>query len=209
MKKITLAIMLSFVAFVSKAQISTFDLNQSTLVYINYMPGEPGYDYDYTSPSEFDYQYNDLIEVGIILPVWKKFNANIGVGTTYNFQDPQIFSPTNYDYNVSSTFGQGLHLKTGLSYSLKSGNLKIMPNLGILWNTEANYGSVQVGNFGNYVIENTYLGTWGVFDAGIDVVYKNILVGLTFTDLGNYYNNYTGLGIKLGYSFTKKSKMKF
>jgi hypothetical protein len=206
MKKITLAIMLSFVAFVSKAQISTFDLNQSTLVYINYMPGEQE-EYDYNDPSDFDYQFNDLIEVGIILPVWKKFNANIGVGTTYNFQGPELFAPTTDAYYPDSPFGQGLHLKTGLSYSLKLGNLKIMPNLGILWNTEAYYIPAQSGS--NYVLErgDTYL--WGIFDAGIDVVYKNILVGLTFTDLGNYYNNYPGLGIKLGYSFTKKSKMKF
>jgi len=207
MKKITLAIMLSFITFVSKAQISTFDLNQSTLVYINYMPGEPGYDYDYTSPYDFSNQWNDLIEVGIILPVWKKFNANIGVGTTYNFQGPELFAPTDYVFNQSSVFGQGLHLKTGLSYSLKLGNLKIMPNLGILWNTEAYYGSTQSGS--NYVIESSDTYLWGVFDAGIDVVYKNILVGLTYTDLGSYYDNYAGVGIKLGYSFTKKSKMKF
>ena len=194
-------------SFCLKAQISTFNIDQSTLVYINYMPGEPGYDYDYNDAYEFIYQSNDLLEFGVILPVWKKLNANIGLGATFNFQEPELWSDS-YDY-VYATMGKGPHLKTGLSYSLAIADFKILPNVGVVWNTEAYYSSVSAGtgDLNRISLEETYL--MGVLDAGVDVVYKNVLIGLTLTDLGGYYYNYAGIGIKLGYAFKQKSKMNF
>jgi hypothetical protein len=202
-----LTLLVGLTTFGLQAQISTFDLDQSTLVYINYMPGEPGYDYDYNNAYEFVDQANDLLEFGVILPVWKKLNANIGLGATFNFQEPELWSDS-YDY-VSATMGKGPHLKTGLSYSLAIADLKILPNVGVVWNTEAYYYSEFAGTGDLYEITSgdTYL--WGVFDAGVDVVYKNILIGLTLTDVGAYYYNYAGFGIKLGYAFKQKAKMNF
>lgn len=204
-----IVLLVGLTTFGLQAQISTFDLDQSTLVYINYMPGEPGYEYDYSSPYEFAYQLNDIIEVGAILPIWRKINANVGLGATLNFQEPELFQSTTYDTGIYSTMGKGVHLKTGLSYNLAVAGFKILPNIGMVWNTEAYYYSQSTGTGDNYRITSgdTYL--WGVFDAGIDVVYKNILIGLTYTDLGGYYDNYANVGFKLGYAFKKKSKMNF
>jgi hypothetical protein len=193
-----------------KAQISTFDIDQKTLVYINYMPGDgPGYDYDYSDPSEFNFQYNDLLEVGAILPVWKKLNANIGIGSTLNFQEPELFNRSQYSVDYSPKMGKGFHLKTGISYSLQVGNFQIMPNIGVVWNKEVSYYWAWMPNDETYQLAENYSDLWGVFDAGVDVVYNNFLIGLTVTDLGDYYDNYLGLGIKLGYALTKKSKMNF
>ena len=202
-----LTLLVGLTTFGLQAQISTFDLDQSTLVYINYMPGEPGYEYNYNSPYDFQDQYNDLIEVGAIIPLWQRLNANVGIGATFNFQEPELFSDS-YDY-VNATMGKGPHLKTGLSYSLAIADFKILPNLGLVWNTEAYYYSDYSGTGDLYEITlgEKYLQT--AFDAGVDVVYKNILVGLTYTDLGGFYSNYSNVGIKLGYAFKKKSKMNF
>lgn len=204
-----LTLLVGLTTFGLQAQISTFDLDQSTLVYINYMPGEPGYEYDYSSPYEFSGQFNDLFEVGAILPIWRKINANVGLGATLNFQEPELFQSTTGNPGIYSTMGKGLHLKTGLSYSIAVAGFKILPNIGMVWNTEAYYYSESTGTNDNYRITSgdTYL--WGVFDAGIDVVYKDILIGLTYTDLGWYYDNYLNVGFKLGYAFKKKTNMKF
>lgn len=201
-----LTLLVGLTTFSLQAQISTFDLNQSTLVYINYMPGEPGYEYNYNEAYDFAYQFNDLLEIGAVLPVWKKFNANVGLGATFNFQEPELWSES-YD-NIDVVVGKGVHLKTGLSYSLAIAGFKILPNVGMIWNTEAYYGSVPTTD-DRYRITpgDTYF--WGVFDVGIDVVYKNILIGLTYTDLGEYYDNYNGVGFKIGYAIKRKSNMNF
>jgi hypothetical protein len=192
-----------------QAQISTFDLDRSTLVYINYMPGEPGYEYNYNYPSDFANQWNDLIEVGAIIPLWQRLNANVGIGATFNFQEPELFSRQTYSPTDPFDYmGSGLHLKTGLSYGLQIGNLKIMPNLGVVFNTEKSFYWERLSD-DLYELTEGYTGLWGVFDAGIDVVYKDILIGLTYTDLGWNYSNYNNIGIKLGYAFKNKSKMNF
>lgn len=201
-------LLVGLTTFGLQAQISTFDLDQSTLVYINYMPGEPGYEYNYNEPYDFAYQYNDLIEVGAIIPLWQRLNANVGIGATFNFQEPELFSRQTYSTDADGYMGSGLHLKTGLSYSLQIGNLKIMPNLGVVFNTEKNFYWRELSE-DLYELTENYTGLWGVFDAGIDVVYKDILIGLTYTDLGGYYSNYGNVGIKLGYAFKNKSKMNF
>ena len=204
-----LTLLVGLTTFSLQAQISTFDLDQSTLVYINYMPGEPGYEYNYNEPYDFEYQYNDLIEVGAIIPLWQRLNANVGIGATFNFQEPELFSRQTYNpFNSNAWMGSGLHLKTGLSYSLQIGNLKIMPNLGVVFNTEKGFYWRELSE-DLYELTEDYTGLWGVFDAGIDVVYKDILIGLTYTDLGGYYSNYGNVGIKLGYAFKNKSKMNF
>ena len=204
-----LTLLVGLTTFGLQAQISTFDLDQSTLVYINYMPGEPGYEYNYNEPYDFENQWNDLIEVGAIIPLWQRLNANVGIGATFNFQEPELFSRQTYNpSNSNAWMGSGLHLKTGLSYSLQIGNLKIMPNLGVVFNTEKGFYWRELSE-DLYELTEDYTGLWGVFDAGIDVVYKDILIGLTYTDLGGYYSNYGNVGIKLGYAFKNKSKMNF
>ncbi len=129
-----------------KAQISTFDIDQKTLVYINYMPGDgPGYDYNYSWPSDFTYQWNDLLEVGAILPVWNNLNANVGIGATLGHQDAELWQIADYNPGTYPTMGTGLHLKSGVSYSLQIGGLQIMPNVGVVFNTETGYYWERLG----------------------------------------------------------------
>jgi hypothetical protein len=60
-----------------------------------------------------------------------------------------------------------------------------------------------------YVYKESYRGAWAIFEAGVDISYKNYLFGLTYTDLGNYFENVLPIGIRVGYGFTKKKKLKF
>lgn len=207
MKKIILFVLVVS-SFGLTAQISTFDLDQKKFIYINYMPGNSGYDYDYSNPYDFSDQWNSLFEVGAILPVRNKLNANVGIGSTLGFQDAELFQRSTFDPGFYGYMGNGIHLKTGLSYTLQISAFQIMPNVGMIWNTESNYYWEWMPN-DTYQLTEGYSGLWGVFDAGIDVVYKDLIVGLTYTDLGWYYKNYSNVGIKIGYALNKKDKMKF
>jgi hypothetical protein len=208
--KYFLASALCVLSFISKAQISTFDFGKKTFVYLNYEWGDGfGYDYDYSSSYSFASQLSDRIELGIILPIWNDLNVNLGIGSVLNYQEAQLFGPFNslpsdYDFYHAD----GISIKTGISYNIKVGNMKILPNLGFISFTDGK--GIQRNSNPQYIEFDN--GVYSILELGFDFVYKNYLFGITINDfiLDDYdepkFYNTAQLGFKFGYGFDMKKK---
>ena len=105
---------------------------------------------------------------------------------------------------------RGAVLNAGVSYSIGKGSFRVIPGLGLLigqgW--DAGYWSSYYPGLKDYATEEL-IGTQFGPNLSLDIVYKNILVGLQVNPA--YFYNRNGGTLKIGYGFPLKnqSKMNF
>ena len=226
MKKILFVVLATCLTSLSvKAQISSFNIaEKKAFVYLGWTPSY--YDEYSGGGSEFINQSNDWIEVGAHYPIWKGFNINAGISMNLNFKtiedlnleytpETELVDDDGYLQESNGMYGEGRQLRgavlyAGVSYSIGKGSFRVIPGLGLLigqgW--DAGYWSSYYPGLEDYATEEL-IGTQFGANLSLDIVYKNILVGLQVNPA--YFYNRDGGTLKIGYGFPLKnqSKMNF
>lgn len=210
--KLTVFLALLILPTISYGQIKSFNLNKVDYLYLSYTPGEgPGYSFDYTNSYDFLYQFNDLIEIGGIVNIWKGLNANIGFGFATNFQDIDLFDYPQSN-NADNYYSQlrGIMPNLGLSYSVGYKNIVLLPFANTIIGQEWGVFDYYDGTWNRYTLGEDDRGLYQTFEFGMDIVYRNVLMGISFQNIDYYYDNILPVTLRVGYGFERKNiKAKF
>ena len=209
---LTVFLALLILPTISYGQIKSFNLNKVDYLYLSYTPGDgPGYSFDYTDKYDFLYQYNDLIEIGGIVNIWKGLNANIGFGFATNFQDIDLFDypqSNNADYIYNQL--RGIMPNLGLSYNVGYKNIVLLPFANTIIGQEWEVFDYYDGTWNRYTLGEDDRGPYQTFEFGLDIVYRNVLMGISFQNVDYYYDNILPVTLRVGYAFERKNiKAKF
>lgn len=205
--RLTYLFALLILPIIGFSQIKTFNLKKVDYIYLSYTPGDgPFYTYDYNSTSDFLYQYNDLIEFGGIVNIWKGLNVNVGLGFITNFQDIDKFE---YPQSNNGSYGysqlRGVMPNIGLSYSLGYKNILLIPFANTIIGQEWEVFDYYDDTWNRYTIGEDSRGPYQTFEFGLDLVYKNYLLGVSFQNVDYYYENILPVTLKVGYGFERKN----
>lgn len=197
-------------------QIKSFNLEKTDYVYLSYTPGSLAYGYtpDLNIGDAFIYQSTDILEIGGMYNVWKKFYLSAGIGLPLNYHSLDNFSvrkTTNSNYVTNSSwFLRGPQYNFGLGYAFSIGNITIIPSANGLFANESFAYENWNETWSRYEYGEKNYGMWGTFECGVDVIYKKILFGLSFQDLDYNYDNISEVTFRIGYGLPRKNmKSKF
>ena len=164
------------------------------------------------------YQQNDWLEVAAHYPIRGGLNINAGASVNLNFVS---FEDLGLDYNDGTdlidsngnqVFGVGLYggeyqvrgtvINAGISYTLSSRLLKVIPGFGYSIGQEWEVLTWDHPGLDSFVNEYS-LGTFFNPYFSLDIAYRNVLIGAQINS--NNKSNMLPLTLRIGYGFPLKN----